>query len=298
MCVLLQRWRMQTKNRTERTHWMVREVKVHWTWASIHEHVSSSVMSVSSWPFHLLKTFSAAASVANIQCGFRALKSVSLWRMLLCLFIGLFLYFLIVAMQGPFLHHWLLLGRGHHSLIHPLLRDSDLLKELCSPCPLPLLLLLHSVCEFCSCCSSLFYRQHQIQSSGSGSEHIHNCLLSSVNTPWYECIYTISLQLMIFCYEVSFESRHCPGRRFFVQKMAGFCCHCVYFCSRLPTHKVKRLLSLLILDPVQNHFCGHSAYLSAFFWRDVILYITLSKLSKILYISRCLTLCESCYHPS
>lgn len=249
-----------------------------------------SNVGVSSWPFHLLKTFSAAASVANIQCGFRALKSVSLWRMLLCLFIGLFLYFLIVAMQGPFLHHWLLLGRGHHSLIHPLLRDSDLLKELCSPCPLPLLLLLHSVYEFCL--QLLLFSV--LQTAPDPILWFWQWAHPQLSSLWYHLTHLdISLQLMIFCYEVSFESRH-----FFVEKMTDFCCHCVYFCSHLPTHKVKRLLSLLILDPVQNHFCGHSAYLSAFFWIGVILYITLSKLSKTLYISRCLTLYESCYHPS
>lgn len=132
------------------------------------------------------------------------------------------------------------LGKGPHT--PPRLRDSNITKgtvltlsfatDVVVELGLQVLQLL---------LSSRLHGQHQIPSSGSGSKQVHKCLLSSVDV--CGCM-PFPSSLRFFCYEVSFESRHCPEKRFFCTKngrgFGGVCVvFCLFFCSHLPTYKVK-----------------------------------------------------------
>lgn len=111
-----------------------------------------SSIRVSSWPFGLLKTFSAATSAANQQLVWISDSVIRLSPKNVFVFgyqaIFVLPYCCNVRTLSPLLT---LLEKDPTP--HPALEIAILLKELCLLCPLPLMLLLNSVYKFCSCCS-------------------------------------------------------------------------------------------------------------------------------------------------
>ena len=99
----------------------------------------------SSLSFCSLETFSAATRAANIWCGFQALESVSLQIMFLSLCVRLFVCTsLLLQWKDPFCIITSCLEEEKQT--HPPGPETAvLLKELCSPCPLPLVLPLNSI---------------------------------------------------------------------------------------------------------------------------------------------------------